>query len=151
MSNKVKCEFCGYEMDANAYRCPVCQNIPTAKDPNKKFCQHCGSSIDKDCVVCPKCGKQVGQLQSAQPQVVINNTNTSSNVNRVSSVAAAPQAKNKWVALLLCFFLGFLGAHKFYEGKMLLGVVYIFTCGIFGIGILVDFIRILFKPNPYYV
>ena len=59
------------------------------------------------------------------------------------------QGKNKWVAFLLCFFLGGFGAHKFYEGKVLLGVVYIFTLGLFGIGVLVDLIVLLFKPNPY--
>ncbi len=59
--------------------------------------------------------------------------------------------KNKWIALLLCFFFGILGIHKFYEGKILLGIVYIFTGGLFGIGVLIDFISLLFKPNPYYV
>ncbi len=59
--------------------------------------------------------------------------------------------KNKWVALLLCFFLGEFGAHKFYEGKILMGVLYLFTLGLFGIGVLVDFIILLFKPNPYSV
>ena len=59
--------------------------------------------------------------------------------------------KNKWIALLLCFFFGVLGVHKFYEGKILLGIVYIFTGGLFGIGVLIDFISLLFKPNPYYV
>ena len=59
-------------------------------------------------------------------------------------------AKNKWIAFLLCLFFGYLGLHKFYEGRILLGIVYIFTGGIFGIGIIVDLIRLLFKPNPYY-
>lgn len=59
--------------------------------------------------------------------------------------------KNKWVTFLLCFFLGFLGAHKFYEGKVGMGILYIFTMGLFGFGWLVDIILILFKPNPYYV
>ena len=59
-------------------------------------------------------------------------------------------AKNKWIAFFLCMFLGVLGIHKFYEGKVLLGIVYIFTGGIFGIGVIFDLIRLLFKPNPYY-
>ena len=59
--------------------------------------------------------------------------------------------KNKWVALLLCFFLGFLGAHKFYEGKILFGLIYLFTGGLLGIGVIVDFIILLLKPNPYSV
>ena len=58
--------------------------------------------------------------------------------------------KNKWIAFLLCLFTGYLGLHKFYEGKFLLGTLYLFTCGLFGIGCVVDLILLFFKPNPYY-
>jgi len=57
--------------------------------------------------------------------------------------------KNKWVAFWLCFFFGILGIHKFYEGRVLLGILYIFTGGLFGIGVIIDLIILLFKPNPY--
>jgi hypothetical protein len=46
--------------------------------------------------------------------------------------------KSKVVAYLLWFFLGFLGVHKFYLEKIGIGVLYLFTFGIFGIGWLVD-------------
>ena len=59
--------------------------------------------------------------------------------------------KNKWVAFLLCFFLGYLGAHRFYEGKIGTGLLWLFTGGLLGIGWLVDLIIILTKPNPYRV
>jgi TM2 domain-containing membrane protein YozV len=59
--------------------------------------------------------------------------------------------KNKWIAFALCFFLGGLGAHKFYEERYLLGALYIVTGGLFAIGVLIDLIALLFKPNPYYV
>lgn len=58
--------------------------------------------------------------------------------------------KSKWVSLLLCLFLGVFGAHKFYEGKVLAGFIYIISGGLFGIGLLFDFFVLLFKPNPYY-
>ena len=58
---------------------------------------------------------------------------------------------NKWVALVLCFFLGLFGGHKFYEGKPGMGILYFFTAGLFGIGWLIDLFVILFRPNPYYV
>ena len=121
-----------------------------------KFCKHCGQKIDKDAVVCIHCGKQVEvleQTQVAQPQVVINNSNmnTNTNTNTNSNGFVGGKPKNKWVAFCLCFFLGFLGAHKFYEGKAGMGILYLFTCGLFGFGVLIDLIVILTKPNPYYV
>lgn len=84
------------------------------------------------------------------PQIVINNdnNNVNSNVSQVNA-AVAGKMKNKWVAVALCFFLGAFGAHKFYEGKIGMGILYIFTLGLCGIGVLVDLIVLLFKPNPY--
>lgn len=113
-----------------------------------KFCKFCGEKIPEDSIMCTHCGRQVEILKNEQPQVVINNTNT--NVNKNTNINSRG-AKNKWVALLLCVLLGFLGAHKFYEGKILLGIVYLFTCGLFFVGLIIDFISLLFKPNPYYV
>ena len=59
--------------------------------------------------------------------------------------------KNKWVSFLLCLFLGPIGIHKFYEGKVLLGLLYMLTGGLFGIGWGIDCLLLFFKPNPYYV
>lgn len=46
--------------------------------------------------------------------------------------------KSKGVAYLLWFFLGWAGGHKFYLGKIGMGVLYLFTGGLFGIGWLID-------------
>ncbi|MFO7965096.1 MAG: NINE protein [Desulfobacterales bacterium] len=43
------------------------------------------------------------------------------------------------VAWILLTFLGFFGVHRFYMGKWLTGLLYLFTGGIFGIGYLYDF------------
>lgn len=59
--------------------------------------------------------------------------------------------KNKIVALLLCIFFGYFGFHKFYEGKTKLGIIYLFTFGLFCFGWIIDIIIIALKPNPYYV
>ena len=81
---------------------------------------------------------------AAQPTIVVNNTTTAVANGRGKEI-------NKWIAALLCFFLGLFGAHKFYEGKIGMGILYLFTAGLFGIGAFIDFIVILTKPNPYYV
>ena len=119
-----------------------------------KFCRHCGAKIPEDAVICTVCGRQVEAVKSeaAQPSVVINNSNTNSNINtNVNAGGRGGNPKNKWVAFLLCLFLGFIGAHKFYEGKVGTGILYLFTMGLFGVGALVDLIVLLCKPNPYYV
>ena len=43
------------------------------------------------------------------------------------------------VAWLLLTFLGLLGAHRFYMGKWITGIIYLCTGGLFLIGILYDF------------
>ena len=113
-----------------------------------KFCKFCGEKIPMDAVVCVKCGRQVEELRGGGqggnvPPVIVHNTNVNN--------AYYGRMRNKWAALILCFFLGYLGAHKFYEGKAGMGILYLFTVGLFGIGMLIDFIVLLFKPNPYYV
>ena len=119
-----------------------------------KFCKYCGATIAEDAVICTSCGRQVENIATppAQPNIVINNSNMNTNVNtNVVNGGRRGRALNKWVALLLCVFLGFFGAHKFYEGKAGMGIVYIFTGGLFGIGWMIDIIALLLKPNPYYV
>jgi len=46
-------------------------------------------------------------------------------------------------AILLCFFLGFLGIHRFYVGKIGTGILMLLTLGGLGIWNLVDFIIIV--------
>ena len=50
--------------------------------------------------------------------------------------------KSRLVALLLCFFLGYLGVHRFYVGRVGTGVLMIFTLGGLGIWYLIDLIMI---------
>ena len=62
-------------------------------------------------------------------------------------VAAYEQHEKSTVGieLLLCLFLGGLGVHKFYRGKIGGGLLYLFTGGICGIGWFIDTLRLFFK------
>ena len=46
-----------------------------------KYCKFCGEKIPEDAIMCTYCGRQVEQLKSEQPQVIVNNTNTNTNTN----------------------------------------------------------------------
>lgn len=51
--------------------------------------------------------------------------------------------KSRLAAALLCWFLGVLGVHRFYAGKIGTGVLMILTLGGLGIWALIDFVMIL--------
>ena len=40
---------------------------------------------------------------------------------------------------ILLTFLGFFGVHRFYMGKVVTGIIYLFTAGLFTIGIVYDY------------
>lgn len=54
----------------------------------------------------------------------------------------APGEKNKWAVFFLCLFFGFLGVHRFYEKKIVTGILYLFTFGFCGVGVLFDLVQI---------
>lgn len=86
------------------------------------FCNHCGAEINDDAVVCVKCGRPVAK--SSKPV----------DFNR---------SEKDWITtLLLCFFLGGLGIHRFYVGKTGTGILQLITFGGCGVWTLIDFIVI---------
>ena len=88
------CKGCGSSIPDDSKVCPNCGIRLT----EQKFCKHCGQSIDIDCIVCPKCGKQVENMDRNQPNIVINNSNTNTNVNQAGGYG---RPKNKRAASFL--------------------------------------------------
>src|SRR6218665_95789 len=52
------------------------------------------------------------------------------------------------IAYILLIFLGLLGVHKFYLGSIVWGIVYFFTLGLFGIGVIVDIFTLNNRTTP---
>lgn len=87
-----------------------------------KYCSSCGAEMLDEAVVCIKCGCAVKPLSG------LGNSNS----------------EKSWVAtLLLSLFLGALGVHRFYVGRVGSGIAMLLTLGGFGIWALIDFIVIL--------
>jgi TM2 domain-containing membrane protein YozV len=66
---------------------------------------------------------------------------TMQNANTASPVAVSP--KLRLAALLLCFFVGIFGVHRFYVGKIGTGLLSLFTLGGMGIWATIDLVFIL--------
>lgn len=162
----IKCPECGNNVSDKSDKCVHC-GFPIYMQVNmsigKKKCSYCGCINEKYQNNCKNCGasftdevtnneqpvvKSVVQSQS-QPTTIINNNYSSTEFPKSSLVNR--KAKDKLVSFWLCLFLGMFGAHKFYEGKTGMGVLYLFTGGLFCFGWFFDCIALLFKPNPYYV
>lgn len=60
-----------------------------------------------------------------------------------SSDATKAGGKNQWVALLICWFIGVIGIHRFYLGYTTIGIIQLLTLGGCGIWTFIDFIRII--------
>ena len=46
------------------------------------------------------------------------------------------------ITWILLTFLGVFGIHRFYMGKVITGIIYLLTVGLFGLGILYDFLTL---------
>ena len=108
------------------------------------YCSNCGEQMTEGNRFCSHCGAAV-QATSAAPvpqRVVVNVVNQNTNTNQFES-QFGPQ-KSRWTAFFLCLFFGYLGIHKFYVGKKGMGILYLFTLGLLGIGWLIDTLVLLF-------
>lgn len=74
---------------------------------------------------------------------------------RVPAAQRPTSPKSKAVVLPLCIFLGVLGVHRYYVGKIGTGVLWTLTAGFFGIGWIVDIFTValggFYDVNGYVV
>ena len=145
------CTNCGKELLDSFELCPECGKKIDGEEAESsatktsfegfagkiKFCQKCGEAMPEDSFYCLNCGNAF-PAQDIEFEIIKRKINMQTGIWR-----------NKWIALILCMCFGWLGVHRFYEGKVFTGVLYLCTLGLFGIGWIVDIVRLAKKPNPY--
>lgn len=88
----------------------------------------------------PPQAMQQAQQYGSQP-IIINVQN--SNTNTINGNSDEYDYKSKAKTFVIALLFGLLGFHRFYVGKNLTGILYFLTCGLFGIGWIVDCVLIL--------
>lgn len=166
------CKFCKTKCDDSVLECPscgakefsfLCSNCGTEYKEGF-YCPKCGVKVDSVKKHCPKCSTEYftpacpncGYMQNDNSSFVIplsfqqsQNDNENNNISRQVAIDSKKRKCNKIISLILCIFFGYIGAHKFYEGKIGIGILYLFTAGLFCIGWIVDICVLLTKPNEY--
>ena len=89
----------------------------TAANAGMVFCRVCGRQIHESAANCPGCGAR--QLLAGESEKLV------------------------LPAFLLCIFFGYLGAHRYYAGKIGTGILMLVTAGGLGVWVLIDLIMIL--------
>jgi len=79
------------------------------------FCSRCGKEITCSLVFCVSCGARLVENGNISP-------------------------KSRLATSLLAWYLGFLGVHRFYLGKIGTGILMLLTFGGLGIWTIIDFI-----------
>ncbi len=102
-------------------------------------CPQCGAPLDPGAVECKFCGEKLAQQQvnqqanqsvpqqPPQPQTVYIQQPAPQPVY-VTAINPAWPVKSKIVAGILALLLGGLGIHKFYLGKIGMGILYLCFC-----------------------
>ena len=95
------CRTCQNQVHPQAIACPNCGVPPLV---GRSFCHQCGINTIPEQVMCTQCG-----ISLARPNPF--------NIN----VGESP----KLIVFLLAFFLGGIGAHKFYLGYQKQGIIHV--------------------------
>lgn len=134
-------------MEKQCYRCghKMVKAGASSKGYQRYRCTGCGHSYTSKVELAnasPRISAQSHTLQSAAPSRLpsVQSSNT-------VSIRQAPRgnADVQLSDLILTFFFGWLGYWQFKNKKYGLGVVWLLTLGLFGIGWLVDFVIVLMK------
>lgn len=71
-------------------------------------------------------------------ETVFNNTSSNTSSAGEEMLVPSDGGKSQITAIILWFFLGLLGIHRFYLGHIGMGILYLLTAGLCGIGWIID-------------
>lgn len=121
-------------------------------------CKSCGSTkydkVDKHIFKCQYCGNTEEVLQKTVEKIIIKEVHISEDKQK-DIAEKKEELSNSIINFAIVIFLGVFGVHKFLKGKILIGIVYLFTYGLFGFGVFIDIIkaikRVIVASKKYHI
>ena len=107
---------------------------------NNKHCPRCSTKMPKEAMVCPSCRLNYIKFNEAtnkEAKVALSQGEK----DRVLYRTGCPSDVKKWKLILMCVFLGYMGAHHYYVGRKYWGLFY--TC-FFMIGVINALVTMFF-------
>lgn len=117
---------------------------PKMRDAMLKICTDYANTIDTRCCL-PLVEVQKWIQTGAYKDALNKELGITTTSGSTWGTTAEDEGKSTVVELILCLLLGWLGAHRFYRGKYISALIYMFSAGIYGIGILVDAIILVVR------
>ena len=123
-----RCTDCGArkykQIDENTYECTYCGNIHHVEVKQEKY-EEVPKSDEAIEELVKEIDERLEKLEELEEYEELKNE----------------EKEHKLTYFFLTLFLGSFGVHKFYKGKILMGLIYLFTHGLFGVGYIIDIIN----------
>jgi TM2 domain len=111
------------------------------------LCKWCGGELKQPEGICPKCDVEDNGNKAVVNKQAYSKSDFASKRDFSKELNSNLIGSEWFITLMLSFFLGFLGAHRFYTGHMLIGFLQLLTFGGCGIWSTIDFFQI--ATNKY--
>ena len=142
----VKCTQCGAKVqkaEDGSYVCEYCGSVIELEPAQSAEAQTAASQAVAAIESAPSAAGASAGVQKPAFDPTITYTKTG------ERYVPHQKKKQKWLAIVLCVTFGYLGAHRFYEGKKRSGIVYLCSLGLLFFGVIYDFIQLLSRPEYY--
>ena len=124
-------------MKVYKFDCESCGSKQYIKTKSGYKCKYCGSVQD------------IISFSDESKQTSVAEVSTGAQTNPHPNMSVSNhfrhEAKRTLVLLLVCVFAGVYGVHRFMQHKILSGILFLFTGGLFGIGWFIDIVKLGIK------
>ena len=118
-----RCPKCG-DIIKYGENCPTCNRLNTETEntfkEQKKLCIACGNLIPQNSIICPVCKNDVSDNKVQTKQFVTAEPHNTESINE--NYILQKSTKDDNIASVMAFFLGDIGIHNFYLGRIKLGI-----------------------------